>query len=59
MPEFSRDQIINIMKNFVKNLYNELKEELAIYADLGTLPVRKLTGALAAISAQMKGRNTR
>src|SRR6202012_2449277 len=39
------------MKNFVKNLYNELIEELAIYADLGTLPVRKLTGALAAISA--------
>lgn len=51
VPEFSRDQIINIMKNFVKNLYNELIEELAIYADLGTLPVRKLTGALAAISA--------
>lgn len=42
---------MNTMKNFVKNLYNELIEELAIYADLGALPVRKLTGALASISA--------
>ena len=38
------------MENFVENLYNDLKEELSVYADLGTLPVRKLTGALASIS---------
>jgi hypothetical protein len=38
------------MKNFVKNLYSDLKEELVVYADLGTLPVRKLTGALSSIN---------
>jgi hypothetical protein len=38
------------MENFVENLYNNLKEELSVYAELGALPVRKLTGALASIS---------
>lgn len=41
------------MKNFVKALYNELKEDLAAFADLGTLPVRRLTSALNAISAAL------
>jgi hypothetical protein len=37
------------MKEFVKNLYDNLLEDLAVYADLGTLPVRKVTGAIAVI----------
>jgi hypothetical protein len=38
------------MKDFVKNLYDNLLEELSLYADLGALPVRKVTGALTRIS---------
>jgi len=40
---------VNTMKNFVENLYNALMEDISVYADLGTLPVRKLTGALHSI----------
>jgi hypothetical protein len=38
------------MKDFVKELYDNLLEDLSLYADLGTLPVRKVTGALSQIS---------
>jgi hypothetical protein len=37
------------MKTFTEKLFDELAEELAIYADLGTLPVRKVTGAIHSI----------
>lgn len=41
------------MNEFEQKLYDELLEELAIYADLGAPPVRRLTGALASISETM------
>jgi hypothetical protein len=35
------------MRNeFVKKLFSEMEEELSVFADLGTLPVRRLAGAL-------------
>ncbi|MDB5141054.1 MAG: RteC protein [Mucilaginibacter sp.] len=37
------------MEKFVSNLYQQLKEELEIYADQGTLPVKRLTSALSSI----------
>jgi hypothetical protein len=37
------------MKNYTEKLFDELAEELTIYADLGTLPVRKVTGAIHSI----------
>ncbi|MBL4674811.1 MAG: RteC domain-containing protein [Mucilaginibacter sp.] len=37
------------MNDFEQKLYNDLLEELAVYADLGAPPIRRLTGALAAI----------
>jgi hypothetical protein len=39
------------MKGFTDKLFAELKEELSVYADLGTLPVRKVTGAIHSIQA--------
>lgn len=41
------------MNDFQKQLYDELLEELAIYADLGAPPVRRLTGALASVGEAM------
>ncbi|HZY36196.1 MAG TPA: RteC domain-containing protein [Mucilaginibacter sp.] len=37
------------MKNFVENLYHDLIEELSVYAALGTLPVRRVTGAIHSV----------
>lgn len=37
------------MKKFTEKLFDELAEELAIYADLGALPVRRVTGAIQSI----------
>ncbi|MES2063594.1 MAG: RteC domain-containing protein [Bacteroidota bacterium] len=37
------------MRKFTEKLFAELEEELSIYADLGTLPVRKVTGAIHSI----------
>lgn len=37
------------MKKFTEKLFDDLKDELSIYADLGTLPVRKVTGAIHSI----------
>jgi len=37
------------MKKFTEQLYDDLKEELSVYADLGTLPIRKVTGAIHSI----------
>jgi hypothetical protein len=36
-------------KEFADKLFNELKEELELYADLGALPVRRVTGAIHSI----------
>jgi hypothetical protein len=37
------------MKEFLKKLYNSLKEELEVIVDFGTLPVRRLAAALTAL----------
>jgi hypothetical protein len=37
------------LHKFTEQLFTKLAEELSVYADLGTLPVRKLTGAIASI----------
>jgi hypothetical protein len=37
------------MNDFTNKLYNELTEDLNLFADLGALPVRRVTGALAGI----------
>ena len=42
------------MKEFIEKLHQELAEELAIYADLGALPVKRLSGALNATSAALQ-----
>lgn len=39
--------------DFAKTLFSEMEEELSIYADLGTLPVRRLTGALSCVSESL------
>ena len=36
---------------FTEQLFTKLSEELTVYADLGTLPVRKVTGAIYAIQS--------
>lgn len=41
------------MNEFEQKLYDELLEELAVYAELGAPPVRRLTGALACIAEAM------
>jgi hypothetical protein len=38
-----------MMRKFTEKLFSELEEELSVYADLGTLPVRKVTGAIHSI----------
>jgi hypothetical protein len=38
-----------MMRKFTEKLFGELEEELLVYADLGTLPVRKVTGAVHSI----------
>jgi len=38
-------------QEFTKQLFNELTEELSVFADLGTLPVRRVTGAITAIQS--------
>jgi hypothetical protein len=37
------------MKKLTEKLFDELTEELSVYADLGSLPVRKVTGAMHSI----------
>ncbi|WP_454802837.1 RteC domain-containing protein [Mucilaginibacter phyllosphaerae] len=37
------------MKKITEKLFTELQEELSVYADLGTLPVRRVTGAIHSI----------
>ncbi|MFA6245561.1 MAG: RteC domain-containing protein [Mucilaginibacter sp.] len=37
------------MRKFTEKLFTELTEELSVYADLGTLPVRKVTGTMHSI----------
>lgn len=37
------------MRKFTEKLFTELTEELSVYVDLGTLPVRKVTGAIHSI----------
>jgi hypothetical protein len=43
------------LHNFTEQLFTQLSEELSVYADLGTLPVRKLTGAIASIQDAVAG----
>ncbi len=38
-----------MMRKFTEKLFTELEQELSVYAELGTLPVRKVTGALHSI----------
>jgi hypothetical protein len=38
-----------MMRKFTEKLFTELTEELSVYADLGTLPVRKVTGTMHSI----------
>jgi hypothetical protein len=38
------------MKNFTEKIYQSMEEELDLFTDLGTLPVRRLSGALNVIS---------
>lgn len=37
------------LHKFIEQLFTKLSEELSVYADLGTLPVRKVTGAITSI----------
>lgn len=41
------------MKAFTDQLFNELHEELALYADLGASPVRRVTGAIQSIQTAL------
>ena len=42
------------MKAYIENLYQELREDLAIYGDLGAPAVRRLSGKLSAINAALE-----
>jgi hypothetical protein len=40
-----------MMRKFTEKVFAELEEELSLYANLGTLPVRKVTGAIHSIQS--------
>lgn len=42
------------MKAYIENLYQELREDLAIYGDLGAPAVRRLSGKLTAINEALE-----
>lgn len=42
------------MNEFIHTLYQQLEEELALYADLSTVPVNKLNGAMNSIRLSME-----
>ena len=41
------------MKETIKNLYDDMREELSLYSDMGGLPVRRLAGKLNVINRVM------
>jgi hypothetical protein len=49
MPFWGRNLNDDSMNKFIEKLYKDLNEELSVFSDLGTLPVRRLTGALHSI----------
>ena len=42
------------MKTYADNLFDELSEELALYGDLGALPVRRVTGAIHSLQQALE-----
>ena len=42
------------MKDFIEQLYQDFQEELAVYQDLGGMPVKRLSGVLFATSEVLK-----